>query len=62
MNDFVYETVTSTHLNYHQKLAALCHAAEDTLDVLEIPEKFCYYQRHERRPCSVPSPVCDGGF
>ncbi len=46
MNDFVYETVTSTHLNYHQKLAALCHAAEDTLDVLEIPEKFRYYQAH----------------
>ena len=33
----IYDTLTSTHLNYHQKLNQLCIHAENMLDVLEIP-------------------------
>jgi YjjI family glycine radical enzyme len=36
MNNAVYDTIASVHLNYHQKLYALCHEAENTLDVLKI--------------------------
>ncbi len=44
MNNETYDTITSTHLNYHQKLTALCIQAENTLDVLNIPQKFKFYQ------------------
>lgn len=39
----IYEAITSRQLNYHQKLNRLCTEAENTLDVLGIPEKYCYY-------------------
>ena len=46
MPNAVYDTITSTHLNYHQKLNALCLEAENTLDVLDIPERFRYFAAH----------------
>ena len=46
MNNAVYDTLTSTHLNYQQKLKGLCLEAENTLDVLNTPPKFQYY--HEK--------------
>ena len=42
----VYDIVTSTHLNYHQKLNQLCIQAENLLDVLDIPEDFQYFYSH----------------
>lgn len=39
----VLDIVTSGALTYEQKVVALAHAAEDTLEVLEIPEKTKYY-------------------
>ncbi|SBW10728.1 conserved hypothetical protein [uncultured Eubacteriales bacterium] len=44
MSQNVYEIVTSTHLNYRQKLTALCLAAENTLDVLNVPPRYQYYR------------------
>ena len=38
MQNPIYDTITSNHLNYHQKLNALCVEAENTLNVLELPE------------------------
>lgn len=35
--------VTSKSLTYEQKVVSLAHAAEDTLEVLNIPEKTKYY-------------------
>ena len=35
--------VTSKKLTYEQKLNALAHAAEDTLNVIDIPDKTKYY-------------------
>ncbi len=43
MTNEIYDTITSTHLNYHQKLNALCVQAENTLNVLNVPPKFQYY-------------------
>ena len=40
MQNPIYDTITSNHLNYHQKLNALCVEAENTLNVLELPEHF----------------------
>lgn len=46
MQNPIYDTITSNHLNYHQKLNALCIEAEDTLNVLELPEHFQkFYER-----------------
>ena len=45
VND-IYNTITSTHLNYHQKLNQLCVQAENMLDVLDIPEDFKYFYEH----------------
>ena len=39
----VYDVVTSKGLTYEQKLVALAHAAEDSLNVLCIPEKTKHY-------------------
>lgn len=39
----VYDIVTSPKLTYEQKVVALAHAAEDTLDVLNVPEKTKKY-------------------
>lgn len=38
-----YDIVTSNTLTYEQKLSALAHAAEDTLDVLNISERTKYF-------------------
>ncbi len=46
MSNAVYDIITSTHLNYHQKLNNLCHEAENTLNVLELPEKFKYFYEY----------------
>ena len=35
----VLDIVTSKGLTYEQKVVALAHAAENSLEVLEIPEK-----------------------
>lgn len=43
MSSAVYDIITSDHLNYHQKLNALCHEAENTLEVLPLPEHFHRY-------------------
>lgn len=46
MQNPIYDTITSNHLNYHQKLNALCVEAENTLNVLELPEHFQkFYER-----------------
>ncbi|MBB5172461.1 YjjI family glycine radical enzyme [Texcoconibacillus texcoconensis] len=39
----VLDMVTSQKLTYEQKVMSLAHAAEDTLSVLNIPEKTRYY-------------------
>lgn len=39
----VLELVKSQKLTYEQKVFSLAHAAEDTLDVLHVPEKAAYY-------------------
>ena len=39
----IYSIVTSQKLSYEQKVVALAHAAEDTLSVLNIPERTRYY-------------------
>ena len=39
----ILELVKSQKLTYEQKVLSLAHAAEDTLDVLHIPEKTRYY-------------------
>ncbi len=39
----IYDIVTSRNLTYEQKVNALAHAAEDTLDVLDVPEKTRAY-------------------
>ncbi|MDD6615546.1 MAG: YjjI family glycine radical enzyme [Lachnospiraceae bacterium] len=39
----VIDIVTSKSLTYEQKVVSLAHAAEDTLDVLNIPEKTKHY-------------------
>ena len=39
----ILELVKSQKLTYEQKVLSLAHAAEDTLDVLHIPEKTQYY-------------------
>lgn len=43
----VLDIVTSKSLTYEQKVVALAHAAEDTLHVLDIPEKTKYYFEKE---------------
>ena len=43
----VLEIVTSKKLTYEQKLNALAHAAEDTLNVIDIPDKTKYYFEKE---------------
>ena len=35
-----YDILTSKQLTYRQKLIQLARQAEDSLDVLDIPEKF----------------------
>ena len=37
------DIVKSRSLTYEQKVAALAHAAEDTLDVLAVPERTRHY-------------------
>lgn len=39
----VLDIITSRKLTYEQKVSSLAHAAEDTLSVLNIPEKTKYY-------------------
>lgn len=39
----IYDIVTSKTLTYEQKLSSLAHAAEDTLDVLEVSERTKYF-------------------
>ena len=39
----ILEIVTSKKLTYEQKLNTLAHAAEDTLNVIDIPDKTKYY-------------------
>ncbi len=39
----VLEIVTSRKLTYEQKVMSLAHAAEDTLSIMNIPEKTRYY-------------------
>ena len=39
----IYSIVTSRQLSYEQKVVALAHAAEDTLEVLNIPEQTHRY-------------------
>lgn len=43
MENQVYDTITNRHLNYHQKLNALCACAENTLPMLDMDETFRYY-------------------
>ncbi len=43
----ILDIVTSKKLTYEQKLFSLAHAAEDTLDVLDIPERTKYYFEKE---------------
>ncbi len=38
-----YRILTSSQLNYHQKISQLAVQAENTLEVLTIPEQFRYY-------------------
>lgn len=38
-----YDIITSATLTYEQKLSALAHAAEDTLDVLNISDRTRYF-------------------
>lgn len=45
--DKILEIVTSKKLTYEQKVFNLAHAAEDTLNVLNIPEKTKYYLQNE---------------
>lgn len=45
--DKILEIVTSRKLTYEQKVFSLAHAAEDTLDVLDMPEKTKYYFEKE---------------
>lgn len=42
----ILEMVKSQKLTYEQKVFSLAHAAEDTLDVLHVPEKTEYYFKH----------------
>ena len=51
----VLDIVTSKGLTYEQKVVALAHAAENSLEVLEIPEKTRHYMETGRRPCAVPA-------
>ena len=37
------DIVTSKGLTYEQKVVALAHAAEDSLEILNIPEKTRHY-------------------
>lgn len=39
----ILDIVTSRSMTYEQKLVSLAHAAEDTLDVLEMPERTKYF-------------------
>ena len=39
----VLEIVTSRAMTYEQKVVALAHAAEDSLDVLDIPERTKFF-------------------
>lgn len=39
----ILEVITSRKLTYEQKIMSLAHAAEDTLSILNIPEKTRYY-------------------
>lgn len=48
-----YNILTSKNLTYRQKLIQLARQAEDSLDVLKIPEKFAKYQEK--------SALCDMG-
>ena len=43
MANEVYNTITSKHLNYHQKLNNLCHLSENTLDVLCESDQWKHY-------------------
>lgn len=43
MENRVYAAITNRHLNYHQKLNALCGCAENTLPLLDAGETFRYY-------------------
>ena len=43
----VFDIVTSRKLTYEQKVFSLAHAAENTLNVLEIPEKTKFYFEKE---------------
>lgn len=42
----ILEVVKSQKLTYEQKVFTLAHMAEDTLDVLNVPEKTSYYFEH----------------
>ncbi|MFB6468166.1 YjjI family glycine radical enzyme [Cytobacillus sp. Hz8] len=39
----ILETITSKKLTYEQKVMSLAHMAEDTLSIINIPEKTQYY-------------------
>lgn len=41
----IYQTITSKQLTYRQKLIQLAKEAEDSIDVLHIPEKFSKYYK-----------------
>lgn len=43
VNNETYEILTSESMTYHQKLIALARQAENTLDVLKVPDKFKKY-------------------
>ena len=42
----VLNVVKSQKLTYEQKIFNLAHMAEDTVDVLNVPEKTAYYFEH----------------
>lgn len=42
----ILEMVKSQTLTYEQKVFSLAHAAEDTVEVLNVPEKTAYYFEH----------------
>jgi YjjI family glycine radical enzyme len=39
----IFETLTAKNTTYHQKVLALARAAENSLNVLNVPERFQYY-------------------
>lgn len=64
----VLDIVTSKGLTYEQKVVALAHAAENSLEVLDIPDRTRHYMETgaicdlDEGTCPVPAEIYHAGL